>query len=203
MRMINWNRSLHNAVVPQTSGCAPAVEINLAVLGKIFTIGVDFTKQYDNGLRRPALGIAALLLVTLSACLPVPTPEPTQTAPAPYRITQDENPYAPDIEDTGRQVAAVTVTSVIVSEKYEFTPPRAAIVITGYMPSVCNELRIEISPPDDQFRVFIEAYSLIDPDIHCDDVFQQFEAEILLGTYSTGRFTIWVNDALAGDFVSY
>lgn len=154
-------------------------------------------------LKKSTIRIPTLLLVFLSACLPYPTQVPTQTSSPPYRITQDENPFKPDLEDAGRQVAAVTVTSVILSEKYEFTPPRAAIVITGYMPSVCNELRIEISPPDEQFRVFIEAYSLIDPDIQCDNVFQQFEAEILLGTYSPGRFSVWVNDALVGDFVSY
>lgn len=149
------------------------------------------------------MGVPALLLLIATACIPKPAQAPTQTLPAPYRITQDENPYEPVLEDAGRQVAAVTITAVLLSEKYEYTPPRAAIVITGYMPSVCNELRIEISPPDEQFRVFIDVYSLIDPDIQCDNVFQQFEAEILLGTYSPGRFSVWVNDALAGDFVSY
>lgn len=149
----------------------------------------------------PALFI--LLPFVVSACLPVPTQEPTQTSPTPYRIAPDENPYEPGIKDANRQVAAVTITSVLLVEKYEYTPPRAAIVITGYMPSVCNELRIAINPPDEQFRVFIDAYSLINPDIQCDNVFQQFEAEILMGIYSPGRFTVWINDAPAGDFVSY
>ena len=143
-----------------------------------------------------------LLPIAVSACLPMPTQEPTPASPAPYRITPDENPYEPDLKDVGMQVAVVTVTSVIISEKYEYTPPRAAIVIAGYMPSVCNELRIKINPPDEQFRVFVETYSLIDPDLQCDNVFQQFEAEILLGIYSSGRYTIWVNDIPAGDFVS-
>lgn len=147
--------------------------------------------------------ILFFLPIMASACISVPTAESTQTPTAPYRIAPDENPYEPDLQDAGRQVAAVTVTSVLLAEKYEYTPPLSAIVITGYMPSVCNELRIEISPPDELFRVFIEVYSLINPDIQCDNVFQQFEAEILLGIYSPGRYTVWVNDALAGDFVSY
>jgi hypothetical protein len=147
--------------------------------------------------------LATILGFALSACIAAPTPIVTATPPAPYRITPDENPFEPQLEDTGRQVALVVITSVLLSERYEFTPPRAAINITGYMPSVCNELRIEISPPDEEFRVFVEAYSLIDPDIRCDDVFQQFEADILLGTYSPGRYSVWINGALAGDFVSY
>lgn len=139
----------------------------------------------------------------LSACITAPALIVTTTPPAPYRITPDENPFEPQLEDTGRQIASVVITSILFSERYEFSPPRAAINITGYMPSVCNELRIEISPPNEQYQMFIEAYSLIDPDIQCDDVFQQFEADILLGTYSPGRYSVWINGALAGDFVSY
>lgn len=147
--------------------------------------------------------IYIMLPMLVSACLPIPTQEPTPTTSAPYRIAPEENPYEPDLIDAGRQVAAVTITSVLLVEKYEYTPPRTAIVITGYMPSVCNELRIAINPPDEPFRVLIEAYSLTDPNVQCDNVFQQFEAEILMGIYSPGRFTVWVNDVPAGDFVSY
>lgn len=146
-----------------------------------------------------------LLLVPflICACTPLPAPEPTPTVPPPYRITPDENPFEPQLEDTGRQVASVTVTSVLLSERYDFTPPRAEISIAGYMPSVCNELRIDIDPPTGEFQVFIEVYSLIDPAIQCDNVFQQFDTRILMGRYSPGRYTVWVNDAVAGDFVSY
>lgn len=137
----------------------------------------------------------------LSAC--VPTIEPTPTASSPYRITPDENSYTPKIEDVSLQVAGVTITSVSLAESYEFSPPRAILNILGYMPSVCNELRIRINPPDENYRVFVEVYSLINEDNNCDNVFQQFEANILLGYYSTGRYTVWINESLAGDFVSY
>lgn len=144
-----------------------------------------------------------LLALILGACIPAPASEAPPTAPTPYRITPDENPFAPKLEDAGRQVAAASITSVILSERYDFSPPRAAINITGYMPGVCGELRIEISPPDGEYRLFIEAYSLSNPDVQCDNVFQQFEADILLGRYSPGRYSVWVNDSLVGDFVSY
>lgn len=77
------------------------------------------------------------------------------------------------------------------------------LTLSGYMPSVCNELRIKVNPPDENFRIFIEVYSLIDPTIKCEDVFQQFETSILFGEYSSGRYTVWVNEGLVGDFVSY
>lgn len=133
----------------------------------------------------------------------IPTVEPTPTVALPYRITPDENIYLPKLEDVSLQIAGVTITSVSLSESYEYSPPRAILNILGYMPSVCNELRINILPPDENYRVFVEVYSLINTDINCDNVFQQFEANILLGYYSTGRYTVWINESLAGDFVSY
>jgi hypothetical protein len=46
-------------------------------------------------------------------------------------------------------------------------------------------------------------YSLMNPDINCDNVFQQFEADVLLGVYSPGRYTVWINNGLIGDFIIY
>jgi hypothetical protein len=62
---------------------------------------------------------------------------------------------------------------------------------------------VDIGAPDEDYNVFIEVYSLIDPNIQCDNVFQQFETSILLGTYSPGRYSVYINGALMGDFVSY
>jgi len=143
---------------------------------------------------------AALLL---SGCLSAPTAEPTPTAALPYRITQEENPYAPGTGDLGKQRAEITPTSVTLIERSELEPSRVAVVLQGMIPSVCNELRIEVGLPDESFRIFIEAYSLINPTVQCDNVFQQFEATVLLGTYSAGRYTIWVNETYSGDFVVY
>lgn len=139
----------------------------------------------------------------LSACIPAPAPEPTATALLPYRITLEENPYAPRTSDLGKQIAGVTLTSINLSERIDLTPSRVVVGFLGSMPSVCNELRIDIEPPDDQFRIFIEVYSLIDTNLPCDRVFQQFEVSITLGTYSRGRYTIWVNESPVGDFVTY
>lgn len=139
----------------------------------------------------------------LGACIPAPTAEPTTTASAPYRITLEENMHAPRTGDLGMQIAGVTITSVNLSERFDFAPPRATLGIIGYMPSVCNELRIDVNPPDKNYRIFVEVYSLINPNIQCDNVFQQFEASVLFGKYSSGRYTVWVNDDLVGDFVAY
>lgn len=144
-----------------------------------------------------------LLTILVTGCMPAPAVEPTPTTAPPYRITPNENPFEPKLEDVSWQVTTVNISSVVFSEQYEFTPPRAAIRFVGSMPSVCNELRIDISEPDEEYNVFIEVYSLVNPDVQCDNVFQQFEASVLMGAYSPGRYSVWVNGALAGDFVSY
>jgi hypothetical protein len=147
--------------------------------------------------------ITLLFVFALGACLPAPTVEPTPTPIPPRQITPAENPYAPLVEDVNLQKAGVTLTSVNLAEQFDLTPRRVAVYFLGSMPSVCNELRIEISPPDDERRIFIEIYSLMDPNVSCDRVFQRFEAAILLGTYTDGRYTVWVNGSLVGDFVVY
>ncbi len=100
-------------------------------------------------------------------------------------------------------IGGVTLTSISLSERFDLTPSRVVVRLLGSMPSVCNELRVEVNLPDAQGRIFMDVYSLINKDMDCDNVFQQFEATILLGTYSSGRYTIWINEGLIGDFVAY
>ncbi len=139
----------------------------------------------------------------LGACIAAPTPLPATTTTAPFIISAEENPYAPKAEDAGLQTAGLVLTSIDLSERTDLTPTRVQLHLLGSLPSVCNELRIEVSPPDTQYQIFIEVYSLMNPDVSCDNVFQQFEAGVLLGVYSPGRYTVWINNGLIGDFITY
>jgi hypothetical protein len=151
-------------------------------------------------MKRAYFLVFALLL---SACIETPTVEPTLTPVPPRQLTPADNPFAPADGDQNLQRGGVTLTSVNLAERFDLTPRRVAIYFLGSMPSVCSELRIAANPPDDEGRVFLEVYSLMDPGATCDRVFQQFEATILLGTYANGRYTVWVNGELIGDFVVY
>ena len=139
----------------------------------------------------------------LSACAvqPAATPLPT-TENLPFVITPEENPYAPRPEDSGTQRSEVILTSIDLSERSDLTPVRNEFHVLGSMPSTCNELRIKVNPPNQDYQIFIEIYSISDPVLKCDNVFQQFNITVLLGVYSAGRFTIWVNDGYIGDFIS-
>ena len=146
---------------------------------------------------------ATMLCLTLTACLAQPAAEPTPTADIPLLLKQEENPYAPQVEDSSKQQAGVVITSLNLSERSDLNPIRAELNILGSMPSVCNELRIKFNPPDTAYRVYIDIYSLVDPNVNCDNVFQQFKTTIMLGLYSQGQYTVWVNGAYVGDFTSY
>lgn len=142
------------------------------------------------------------LVFTFTACAATPTPEPAAAA-APIVLAAEDNPYAPRPEDTALQRAGVLLTSLDLSDTTDLTPARVRLNLLGSLPSVCNELRVELSPPNDQYQIFIEVYSMVSPNLNCDNVFQQFEAGILFGVYSPGIYTVWINEGLIGDFVVY
>jgi hypothetical protein len=142
-------------------------------------------------------------VMVLSSCFAQPSPEPTPTTSGPLVIRPEENPYAPKLEDQKTTKAGVVLTSLDLSERGDATPLRSELTILGSMPSVCNEVRVKVDPPDNAYRIYIEIYSIVNPNLNCENVFQQFEITILLGEYSAGQYSIWVNNELVGDIVSY
>ncbi|MDP1715319.1 MAG: hypothetical protein Q8L41_11310 [Anaerolineales bacterium] len=146
-----------------------------------------------------------VITVFLSACaaLRAPTPTSTPTTVIPLILLVEENPYRPQLEDTSLSIAGIELTSINLLERFDLDPFRVQLRLSGSLPSVCNELRIEVAPPNENFQVVMEVYSLANPNIRCEHVLQQFEASILLGVYSTGRYTVWVNEGLVGDFIMY
>lgn len=145
-----------------------------------------------------------LVCLLLTACTALqPAPPPTSTASAPYVIKGEDNPYAPLLEDVSLKQDRVIITSASLSERYDLTPIRAELHLLGSMPSVCSELRVKVNPPDEQYRIIVEVYSVSDLKLNCENVFQQFKISMLLGQYSPGQYTVWVNDNLAGTLAAY
>jgi hypothetical protein len=71
------------------------------------------------------------------------------------------------------------------------------------MPSVCSEPRVKVNRPNEQYQIIVEVYSVADLKLKCENVFQQFEVNILLGQYSPGQYTVWINENFAGTVASY
>ncbi len=148
--------------------------------------------------------IAFLCLAFIcTACTATPTPEPTATAEGPIILVAEENPYAPEPGDTGLHRAGVILTSIDLSDRTDLSPARVGLNFLGSLPSICNELRVEMSRPNSQYQIFIEVYSMVNLNQNCENVFQQFEAGILFGVYSPGRYTVWINKGYVGDFIVY
>ena len=141
------------------------------------------------------------ILVSCAALQPATTSTPT--TPLPLVLKSEENPYAPKLEDVSLKQEEITLTSTSLSERYDLTPIRAELHVLGSIPSVCSELRIKVNPPNEQYQIRIEAYSVANLKQNCENVFQQFEVVLLLGEYSPGQYTVWVNDNLAGSMASY
>jgi hypothetical protein len=148
--------------------------------------------------------LSLLLSLILASCAALqPAPTPTPTANPPFVLKPEENPYAPKLEDVSLKQDGVILTSVSLSERYDLTPIRAQLYLSGSMPSVCSEPRIKVNRPDGQYQIIVEVYSVSDLKLNCENVFQQFEVSVLLGQYSPGQYTVWVNDNLAGTLASY
>ena len=57
-----------------------------------------------------------------------------------------------------------------------------------------------MNPPDDENKIIVDAYSVVDPNMACIQVLEPFQGSIDLGTFPTGHYTVWINDNLAGEF---
>jgi hypothetical protein len=147
-----------------------------------------------------------LILVLLgAACAPLePTPGPDTavTSPPVDSMPTNEppaNPLAPQPGDADltRGEAYINEASLIIRESF---PPQISLTLAGDLPTPCNQLRVEIHPPDAENKIIVDVYSVIDPDQVCVQVLEPFEESIDLGTFPTGHYTVWVNGQMVGEF---
>jgi hypothetical protein len=66
----------------------------------------------------------------------------------------------------------------------------------------CNQLRVADNPPDEQNRIDVDVYSVSDPTQMCIQVLEPFEANIGLGSFPSGHYSVWVNGDMVGEFDS-
>lgn len=101
-------------------------------------------------------------------------------------------------EDTmNRGPATVVQSELVIMESY---PLQLRLELSGNLPTPCNHLRAVVHEPDEQNRIEVEVFSLTEPDVVCIQVLESFEADISLGPYPDGSYTVWVNGELAGEF---
>lgn len=151
----------------------------------------------------PYFGLYIIYIALLSACIAAPTAEPTPTVVPPSILVSADNPYNPQPGDANLTQAIVELTSVNLVERVDLDPVRVEVGFLGSLPTTCNLLRMEVGLPNEKYEINIKVYSVVKPDPKCEQVLQQFETTVLLGVYSNGRYTVFINGGIVGDFLVY
>jgi hypothetical protein len=109
-----------------------------------------------------------------------------------------------DAATFGKEVEMVRGTvfiegmSVISPESYN---EQATIMVQGYLPTPCNVFSADVSAPNENGEIQVDAYSLVPGGEACIDVIQDFTSEIPLGQLPPGSYSVWVNGEKVGDVV--
>jgi hypothetical protein len=156
--------------------------------------------------------LLAFMLLIVSACQPIqpaasatgtvsqemPVTSPAQEEPS---QTPMNNPYAPLPGDSNLTQGNVFVQEmgVMIRESY---PPQISLMLSGDLPTPCHELRLLVNEPDEEKKINVDAYTVVDPNMMCTQVLKPFQANVDLGTFPSGHYSVWVNGELAGEFDS-
>jgi hypothetical protein len=153
------------------------------------------------------LAFLSFVAVFLASCggNPVSTELPASTGAPVMGSTQQPVPkplneeYLPEASDSNLTRGNVSIDSsdLLRMESY---PVQISLVLQGSLPTPCNQLRVIANPPDEQNRIQVEAYSVIDPTQVCVQVLEPLDAIISLGSFPTGHYSVWVNGKMIGEF---
>jgi hypothetical protein len=88
-------------------------------------------------------------------------------------------------------------SKLIVSQTY---PVQVSATLTGYLPDPCHVLRVVVGAPNATKAISISVYSLVKPGTTCLTVLQPFSVTVPVGSFTTGRYTVWVNGMKLGEF---
>jgi len=149
--------------------------------------------------------------MTSQANQPYPAPQgnvPANASSGPYPIpgpTTGQTPttgdYAPvpgDEKLTRGEALVVIQESGVIS--IESAPVQIKLHLRGTLPNPCYQLRVKPAQPDDQKHIQVEVYSVVDPSQICAEMIQEFDAEIPLGSFPSGHYSVYINGELLGEF---
>ena len=141
---------------------------------------------------RIASFVFAVLL--LAACAPKATETP---------VFQGDNPYAPQPGDSELMTGDITVDSSSVTLA-KSQPPQVMVNFAYFQPTPCYQLRLEVSGPDDQNQISLQAYAVAEKDKPCNlmALATPLEASLDLGSFPSGHYTVTLNGDQIGEFDS-
>jgi len=157
--------------------------------------------------------ILLLLMLLAVSCAPIagattePSPLPPDTSvtsPPGDNIPTNQpylNPFSPKPDDAKltRGNVFISESSLVIRESY---PPQISLALRGELPTPCHQLRVQVSPADEDNKLIVAAYSVVDPNIACTQVLEPFEEFIDMGTFASGHYSVWINGEMIGEFDS-
>jgi hypothetical protein len=129
--------------------------------------------------------------VTQETAYPSPglggNPSEPAYAPKPGDVKLESGLVFPNLADSG----------ILLLESF---PVQVTLSLNGELPTPCHQLRVKVSPPDAENRIQVEAYSVVDPGMMCTQVIKPFEAQINLGSFESGKYSVYVNGEFLATF---
>lgn len=137
--------------------------------------------------------------VTPEPGLPRPTDEEPMIPTNPPVHIPPEHGYIPEEGDGNLSKGNIFIDSaeILILESY---PVQIVLSLQGNLPTPCHQLRVDAQAPDEQNRIYVEAYSVSDPNAICIQVLKPFDASTPLGSFPSGHYTVWVNGEKVGEF---
>jgi len=136
-----------------------------------------------------------LTAMLFTSCSPVTTPVPP--------VFTGNNPYAPQAGDSAmmRGDLRINSASLVLATSQ---PPQVTVNFAYFQPTPCYKLRVEVSGPDAQNRIDLNAYAVAEKDKPCTlmALATPLQASLNLGSFSKGHYTVSVNGIPAGAFDS-
>lgn len=130
---------------------------------------------------------------------PISDPNQPTTNDDPVFIPQkfDNTIPRPADKNLMRGNAYVESTDLLTMESY---PPQFMLVVSGDLPTPCNQLRVDVKEPDANNKIVVDVYSVVAADTMCAEVIQPFSENVPLGSFPTGHYTLWVNGEKVAEF---
>jgi len=140
----------------------------------------------------------AVVIFMLTACAPA-TDEPVINKPTSTTTPQASDPRPTSTVDPNLLRGNVYLDSMelLTLESY---PLQFMLALKGNLPTPCNQLRVDVSPPDSENKILVDVYSVAQADMICAQMLQPFEENFPLGSFPAGHYTLWVNGKMIAEF---
>ena len=152
-----------------------------------------------------------LLMLLVASCAPASeAPVTSNTLPPDTAVTSPPGGTMPTNEAPANSLEPkpgdenLTRGNVFIQEYglmiRESFPPQVSLTFSGELPTPCHQLRALVRAPDEENKIIAEIYSVVDPNMMCTQVLKPFQANMDLGAFPTGHYTVWINGEMAGEF---